>query len=385
MAGRKRTRRTGYLREKSGGRWEVVVSVRDPLTGGHRKVSRTMIGTRKQAEDRLARLRTEIADGDVAPKATTGSMDTYSELLDRFIEAKRAQGLSPTTTARYESASIPLREAFGDRRPDQVGAEALEGLYGRLLAAGKSPGTVRKVHEAARGAGDLAFRYGRTRRNLAADAKAPRVNNPQKDAPTPAQVKKLIETAAKTNPTLAALIHVGAATGARRGELLALRWSDVDLDAATMSISRALILDGKKLIEKRTKTGAGRRITLDSGTVAVLRDVRTTSEKLCAELGGQLHAKGYVFSGQPDGSKAMRPDSVTWAFSKVADRADLDFTFYESTRHFAASELVGAGMDLRTTADRLGHDVRVLLSRYAHRRPGRDEAAAEMMASVLAL
>lgn len=374
-------RRRGYVREVAPGRWESVVTVRD-ASGKHRKVSRTVHGKKRDAEHRLSQLLVEVGEGTIAP--TTQSHDTMATLVERFLEAKRLEGCSPNTLTAYGTAGKHLTRALGSTRVTAVTTASLEKLYGQLVAGGLAGSSVRKVHQVARGSLDLALRYELVRTNVAVRARAPKVTRVDRDPPSPAQVKELISAAETDNPILATMLRLGAATGARRSELLALRWTDIDFKHSKMRIRRSLVLDGKALLERPTKTGKSRSVSLDDASIEALTELRERYEKTLAEIGeGDLPANAFLFSPQPNGDRPYRPDSCTWWFSRLSNRVGVDTDLYGATRHFCASELVASGMDLRTIADRLGHDVKVLLTRYAHRRPGRDEAAAETMRAIL--
>jgi integrase len=390
-------RRHGHVGERGPGRWEVSVPLpKDPETGRRRKVSRLVRGTRADAERRLRALAVEVDNGDHAGAELRGGSSTYAELVDRWLEAKAAEGLSPSTVTRYRYAAAHLKSVLGTRAVEDIDVAALEALYGRLTRQGQTGASVRKVHQVARGVGDMAVRYQLVRRNPADDARPPRVVKPETDAPAPDDVRRLVKAAMVENPVLGTLLHVGAATGARRGELLALRWTD--LAGSTLRIRRAVVLDGSEIVERTTKTGKSRNVSLDAGTLELLEELRATSEdayrrgreqpgRVVAPAAGDgsitIPPDAFIFAAIASLDRPYRPDSITWWFRKLARSVGVDCTFYEATRHFHASELVGAGVDLRTIADRLGHDPRVLLERYAHLRPGRDEAAAETIGELL--
>ena len=384
MAGRRR----GSVRELGKGKFEVIVSVPDPLTGNHRKVSRRVTGTRKQAEDRLAKLITEINEGDTAPKSVSAT-GSYAELLDAWLAQKRTEGLSPSTVSRYAQAGQHLRAAFGDRKVADVTPERLDALYAALSKKGLGGASILKTHRVARGVGDLAVRYGLIRTNPAIGATRPRITAPTVVAPETETVQLLIDAAAKTNPTLSLFLRVGAATGMRRGELAALRWSDCTLngDDPFILVARNIVIgENGKIIERPvTKTGKPRRVSLDSRTTALLVEYQEGNTKLCAELGGLLLDDGWVFSSQPDGSTIVRPDTMTWAFSKLCTRLGIEgLSLYGTTRHYAASTMIANDIDPVTAAARLGHSPTQLLRTYGHLRAGKHQQAAALVGGLLA-
>ena len=144
-------------------------------------------------------------------------------------------------------------------------------------------------------------------------------------------------------------------TGARRGELCGLRWSHLDLDSETVSIRRTVYLDDQRqLQEKDTKTHQQRRMVLDPETAEVLREHRARAEARAAAMGSPLRPNSYVFSGDPESLTPLNPDSVSQRYKRMADSLDIDTTL-KSLRHYSATELISAGVDVRTVAGRLGH------------------------------
>ena len=174
-------------------------------------------------------------------------------------------------------------------------------------------------------------------------------------------------------------------TGCRRGEMCALRWSDVDLTRRVVSVSRSYSQTTAATREKTTKSNQKRRLALDEHTVSLLRDYRTQCDATCVELGVELSQSAFVFSNSPDGSTALLPSTVTQRYRRVALRAGLRSTRLHSLRHYSATELLTAGVDLRTVAGRLGHGSGggTTLRFYAAWVEAADRGAADAIATLL--
>jgi hypothetical protein len=146
-------------------------------------------------------------------------------------------------------------------------------------------------------------------------------------------------------------------TGARRGELCAIRRSSLNLDPGreTVWLRRAIRKDdGGNLVEAELKTHQQRRIALDPETVTILRAHLDRQGADAAKLGTALRADAYVFSDAPDCSAFLKPDSVTQRYDRLAERLGIITTLHR-LRHYSATELIAAGVDIRTVAGRLGH------------------------------
>jgi DNA-binding transcriptional regulator YhcF (GntR family) len=143
-------------------------------------------------------------------------------------------------------------------------------------------------------------------------------------------------------------------TGQRRGELCAIRWLHVDLDNGVLHLEKAIGQRSGKKWEKDTKAHQDRRITLDPDTVELLREHKARALARTAALQLELADDSFVFSLAPDGSTHLIPDSITQRYSKLAARLGIKTTLHK-LRHYSATELIAAGVDIRTVAGRLGH------------------------------
>jgi integrase len=190
----------------------------------------------------------------------------------------------------------------------------------------------------------------------------------------------LIDLAAERDAALAAFLFLAAVTGARRSELVALRWAEVDLKRGVVEIRRGVVLGRDGIVGKGTKTHAVRRVALDPAAVRHLLAHRERSERVATMCGTILDGSAFVFSHEPDGSRPWRPDVVTHAFGRLRDRAGLPNVRLHDLRHFVATRLLASGVDVRTVAGRLGHrNTATMLSLYSHFLEEADREAAVLM------
>jgi integrase len=222
------------------------------------------------------------------------------------------------------------------------------------------------------------------RTNVAEMAKPPRVAHKRVSVPSLDVVRDVIEAAERRDPRLAPLLMLAALTGMRRGELCALRWSDVDLGTGAVHVTRSVVVAPNGLAEKATKTDRARSVALDPVGVAVLTQHRALTAQWVREAGTQPSPNAFVFSPYVEGTTPFRPDNVTSFFIRVRNEVGAPHVRLHDLRHFTATQLIGAGVDVRTVAGRLGHaDPSVTLRIYSHALEERDRAAAAVMGGIL--
>jgi integrase len=215
--------------------------------------------------------------------------------------------------------------------------------------------TIRHMHFILSGAYKRAVRWKWVTVNPLCQAEPPAAPVPNPHPPSAAEAARIVNEAWR-DPDWGALIWLAMTTGVRRGELCALRWSRLDLtpDRAVMWLRRAISKDVGGWAEGDLKTHQQRRVALDVGTVEVLREHQARCRARAEALGIELAADAFVFSGAPDGSTYLTPGALTQRYNRLAERLGIDTNLHK-LRHYSATELVAAGVDVRTVAGRLGH------------------------------
>ena len=371
----------GSKREIKRGVWELRVSLgKDPVTEKYKVLSKTFHGSARAADDALR----DLVDQQGSGRAD-GVGATFGQLLDRWLEECERMDLSPTTLRTYRAQiKQTIRPRLGKVKLHQLTARHLDALYGVMKDAGASPKTVRNHHAIISSALHQGVRWGWVRNNVAERARPPRVAQRRVHAPAVEVVRDVIEEAERRDPRLAPLLMLAALTGMRRGELCALRWSDVDLELGILEVSRSVVVVVGGLAEKTTKTDRSRKVSLDPVGIALLTAHRAHVEQWITEAGSELEPDAFVFSPSVRAATPFRPDNVTSFFIRVRDAVGAPDVRLHDLRHFTATQLIGAGMDVRTVADFLGHsDPSLTLRVYSHAIEERNKAAAAIMGQVL--
>jgi integrase len=217
-----------------------------------------------------------------------------------------------------------------------------------------SASTIRQVHFTISATLAAAVRWEWIKSNPAVVAKKPRQPRPQPDPPSPEQAARIIEAAWGQDDSWGTFVWLTMVTGMRRGELLALRWHDVDLVGGMLEIRRNYVWLAGRAVEKDTKAHQMRRIALDGATVEVLAAHRELCEARVRAIGQEPSDQAFLFSHQAEAGKPFHPDAVSHRYGAMCAALGID-SHLHALRHYSATELLTAGVDLPTVAGRLGH------------------------------
>ena len=368
---------TGHIRQRGENSWELKYDVGTDATGKRKTRYASFKGTKRDAKIELAKLIAAAATGD----SVDPSRMTVSEFLDRWERDWCVSNVSPKTAERYgELLRLHVRPHLGATRIQKLRAVNLTELYGKLASA-LAPRTVGHVHRVMYQALAHAVDWDLITTNAAARVSPPRVEQEEVEILSTAELKRVLAKAG--DRPISYIAKLGLATGMRRGELLALRWQDVDLDHARVTVARSLEQTAAGLRFKEPKTRYGRRtITLPPSAVAALREHWRKQQELRLVLGaGKSPPDALVFSDI--NGKPRRPNAVTKEWMRTATLAKTKATFH-SLRHTHASHLIADGVDLLTISRRLGHaSASITLAVYGHLIPQSDDKAASAIERAL--
>jgi integrase len=317
--------------------------------------------TKKLAERAQVELLAKLQDGEyVDPSALT-----LAGLFDRVFDYLESIGRDARTVERHrELARLHVVPYLGGMRLQQLAPVHLSELYARLLREGRrdgrpgglAPRTVGHVHRTVHRALRQAVRWQLLSRNVASDLELPTVTAPRMATLDHDQARRLLAAVETAPAWLRLLVVLGLALGCRRGELLALRWADVDLDEGTVRVGRSARIVAKRLEVKGPKTDAGyRTLALPAFAAAALRRRRAEQAEFRLALGGGYDAKADLIVCHDDG-RSVRPDYASARFRALVAGASLPAAVHVHTlRHSAASFLAAAGVPASDLAAQLGH------------------------------
>jgi integrase len=377
----------GYVARKGDRYYAVIYQGLDPLTGRERRRWHPA-GTDQARAQQLA---THLADRWCRNGGhDRGSLTVAVYLTQRWLPSKQLTLRASTWDAYRRVIDLHVVPRIGRVPLRHVRPDHLERLYADLLDAGRADGTgglhnktVVEIHMVLRRALDDAVRRGWIVTNPARVAHAPK-RRPL--ASTTSRVWNAQQLQAFLDSTSDHRYHAAlwltANTGMRRGEILGLRWGDVDLDTAHLSVTRSLVSVGYELHETRGKSRTARRpINLDPRTVEILYQWRHRRQDEDPEF-DRDNPDEHVFA-RPNGAPT-HPQLLSDAFKKLVRRSGLPTIRFHDLRHTHATLLLKAGVPIKVVSERLGHSTPgFTMATYQHVIPGMQEHAAQTFADLL--
>ena len=387
----------GHIRQRGKTSWELKFeAARDPATGKRNIQYASFRGTKRQARIKLAELIAAVGGGTYVEPSKLTVAEHLRARLDRWQAAydpAAKTGISPKTAERYrELVENQIAPHIGAKLLQKLKAADIEAWHTTLRTSGRRDGkggvstrTIKHAHRVLSKALDDAVRSDLLAKNVAKLEGAPTLDDDEVQIVDKEQIGELIGEL--RGRSIYARAIVALFTGMRRGEVLALRWLNVDLEGKLIRVREALEETREHHIQAKTpKTKAGKRdVSLPAIVVDALRDHRRQQLELRLALGaGKLPDDALVFPALLKGGyQSPRAFSKEWA--DAAESIGMPEITYQALRHTHASQLIDAGVDIVTISKRLGHaSPNITLKVYAHLFRKDDSKASEAINAALA-
>ncbi len=394
----------GSIKERSTGRWAIILEQRDPSTGKRKRKWHSFRGTKREAQIECARLITEIEAGGYVE----ASKLTLGQWVDQWIEAgapgRRRKKVSQRSLERYgQLLRTHVKPVLGNTLLQKLRAPEIDTLYANMADAKLiAPRTQHHVHTVFGACLATAYRKGLISANpmvRVEQVPTPESFDPDEETDEIGEGLSELELATliagfKSSSSLFAIVALAAASGARRNELLALRWTDLDVVKKTLRIERALEQTKKfgiRIKPPKTKRGF-RTIDLDDGVIAVLLKERARHQRLCAGISDgievdlsliRLPHDALMFPAISVSFTAPRhPRNFSRDFADQAKLLGFGKTRFHDLRGIHSTALLDAGIPVHTVAQRIGDDPATLLKSYTKRK--RLNQASEKLSDTLA-
>jgi integrase len=367
------------ITKRGDGRWMGRYTVQTS-TGTERK---SVYGrSYKEAERRLA-----VAMGDAARGIVYDDENqTVGKYMIRWLSDSAKHAVKATSYRAYESQiRNHIVPALGKIKLSRLTPAHLQALYAAKLREGMKPASVRQIHAILHKALEQAVRFNLIPANPASKVDPPKVRQEEITPLTAEQASKLLDVIRDERDRFEALYVLALTTGLRIGELLGLKWSDIDLDARRLRVSRQLQCSEGGLIFTEPKAASRRTVDLPASTVEALKRHRKRQVEETLKAGGAYQDNDLVFAGDLGGP--IGPEKVTQrAFKPLLKRAGLPEIRFHDLRHTFATLLLARGVHPTYVQRALGHaSVKITLDRYSHWMPSMGRATAEAIDAALAL
>ncbi len=367
----KRANSEGSIRNRADGRWEARGTF-----DGQRK---SFFGrTQQEAIHKLRAAQKAQQEG----LPVLAERQTVAQFLSGWLESAQPS-LKFRTFQRYEEyVRLHALPELGRVRLARLSPQHLQRLYANRLEAGLSAMSVQHLHAVLHRALGQAARWGLVARNVADLVTPPRGARREMKTLSPEQARVLLDTAA--GERLEAIYVLALTTGIRQGELLALRWRDVNLEAGTVQVRGSLqrLPEGLTVVEPKTDSSR-RQVALTKAAVEALRRhrVRQAEERLL--VGAAWEHNDLVFANEVGRPLEVR-NLVRRSFLPLLKRAGLPRIRFHDLRHTAATLLLGQGVHPKVAAEMLGHTrISTTLDLYSHVTPTMQREATEAMDALL--
>ncbi len=375
----------GHIRKRGKHSWSIAIYLGKDERGKSRYGWHTVRGTAKTAEAELTRLLNQLNLGEYIETSTL----TVAEYLERWLADYALTNVSARTYERYkEIIDCHLIPAFGPRQLTKLQPMQIQASYSQALQSGRrnhtgglSARTVLCHHRVLKNALKQAVRWRLLLRNPGDSVDPPRPREREMRALDEKQTAALLKAAQGTSLHLPILLAVG--TGMRRGEILAVRWSDLDLAKGTLAVCQSLEQTKAGLKFKAPKTRRGRRvIALPHLLTTALRQHKAKQAALRLRMGAAYIDQDLICAS-PDGSPRS-PGGFGSGFVKFISGLDIPRVRFHDLRHSHATQLLRQGVHPKIVSERLGHStIGITLDTYSHVLPGMQEDAAKKIDTAL--
>jgi len=355
---RRRGRGEGSISQRADGRWQGRIDLGWKDGRRHRKYVYGV--TKADVRDRMGRAIREVQRGAILGD----DRQTVSAFLDEWIASITTKVRPKTHHSYSQLVRVHLKPGLGKHRINKLRPEHVEAFLDAKSAAGLSPRTCQYLRAVLRRALSRAVKQDIIARNVAALADPPRVVRKEVEALTPDQARAFLEAIA--DHRLYALVAVAVSLGMRQGEILGLRWQDVDLDRGAIRIQHALHRSNKAWTLGEPKSERSRRtVKMPDTLVTILKAHRKAQLETRLAAGEKWKEHGFVFTarhGQP-----LEGTVLNREVKKLMGKAGLPALHFHALRHSCATLLLAQGVAPRVVMEVLGHsDVRLTLNTYSH-------------------
>ena len=367
----------GHIRKRGKESWAIILDIGQDNEGKRRQKWHSVKGTKKDAERELTKLLHTLDSGSYIEPSKL----TVSRYLKTWLSDYAAHQVTPKTLERYQGIiSDHINPAIGHHPLTKLKPPHIQELYTKSLKDGRldgkgglAPRTVLHMHRVLHKALDQAMKWQMLIRNPTEAVVPPKPKTIEMAALDEDQVARLLEHFRESRLYLPILIAV--TTGLRRGEILALKWQNIQLSSARLHVRQSLEQTKEGLRFKSPKTEKSKRtVILPRFTVEALKEHRKRTAERKLKL-GKVYQDNDLVCAREDGT-IWPPDTLSTLFAARIKKAPVPKIRFHDLRHTHATQLLKQGVHPKIVSERLGHsNISITLDTYSHVLPGMQEEA----------
>lgn len=370
---------TGHIKKRytqKGTSWQIILDKGVDVNGKRKREYITVNGTKRQAQDELAKIISEYNNGSyIAPSKMTVQM-----LILQWMTVYAMPQLAPNTVRGYKvnfnKHTIPY---LGHILVQRLSSVEIQNMYVKLEEKGLSPSSIRYVHTTLREVLQYAYKMRMIPVNPADFVSAPRQGKYKSEVYNAEEVAELLRCAKGTDMELPLMLDLE--TGLRRGELLALKWSDINWEAHTLTVERNLVcINGEHIFgDPKTKSG-NRKLLLSESLIEKLRQHRIRQTEIRLQLGA-TYQNNHLICCKADGTP-YNTGTFSHKFFYLLKKHGLKHIRLHDIRHTNATLMLENGIPAKIACERLGHSgIAITLDTYSHVSPKMQKDAVEKLSS----
>jgi integrase len=370
----------GYFR-KRGDKWSFTVDIgRDPKTGKRKQKTVSGFRTKKEAEAACAELLNQLNKGYYIE----ASNQTLGEYLEEWLNDYAKTKVKPSTFKNYRNAVYGrIIPELGKIRLKELKLHHGQKFVNMLVKEGKRPSYVVGLYRILHVALEQAVKLEKIPRNPFDGVECPSLKREKKKTWTVEEAKRFLQFAKLDSPIYYMAFLIAIHTGMRKGEVLGLRWQDIDFERKRLSVTQSLVkVQGKYIISDLKTTSSNRVITLDDVLLSELKKHKALQNQQKLLLGGGYKDLDLVCANEF--GDYLSPSTINHKMAQICEKAQVPKIRFHDLRHTHATWLLQLGENVKVVSERLGHSsTTITLDVYSHVTPDMQEKAAEKIEKIM--
>jgi integrase len=364
----------GSIKQEANGRWRVTIDI--PGKNGARKQKKQRFDTKEEALDFQLEMNYALMKGTYKEPAKI----VYKDYLQDWFSTKKKSIGTQTAKVYKDHLEGKIVPFLGNLPLSELTVLNIQAFINSLSEQGLSSSTVKKTFEIIRNSLEYAVDFEILEKNPAKKVKLPKANKKEMTVWNEEEVNRFFKVA-KEDP-LFIVFHLALTTGLRQGEVLGLRWKDVDLEKGMLNVRQTLSHDGKTFINGAKTKSSLRTVNLSQMTAKILKSRKIMIAKEKLSIGAAYQDFDLIACTQH--GTPLNPANVRRTFNRIIKVADVPKIRFHDLRHTHATLLLSKGVNVKVISERLGHsNIKVTLDTYSHVLPTMQEEVARKLDEII--